>query len=43
MDNIGFKKIEKEQYQEITEIYNHYVLNSTATYHVGELTVQGRD
>jgi L-amino acid N-acyltransferase YncA len=41
MDNIVFRKIEKENYPEIAGIYNHYVLNSTATYHVGELPVEG--
>jgi L-amino acid N-acyltransferase YncA len=40
MGHVSFRKIEKREYPEIAGIYNHYVLHSTATYHIGELSVE---
>lgn len=38
MENIGFIEMKEEFLPEVTRIYNHYILNSTATFHAGEMS-----
>ncbi len=40
MNNIEFKELTPEELPAVLEIYNHYVLNSTATFHVHPLSLQ---
>lgn len=39
MENIKIEKIQKTEYQKVCDIYNYFVENSTATYHLQELTI----
>ncbi len=38
MEQIAFEKLCEADYARVADIYNYYVLNSTATYHVAELS-----
>ena len=40
MSNIKFKEIRNEHLPEVLEIYNYYVLNTTATFHAHVLTIE---
>ena len=36
--DIIFKKVNESDYTQITKLYNYYVINSSATYHINQLT-----
>lgn len=38
MNSVQLEKIKEEHLQDVLQIYNHYVLHSTATFHSRELT-----
>lgn len=38
MDNIRFEETRDDYIPEITDIYNHYILNSTATFHTKKMS-----
>lgn len=39
MQNISFEQIKDEHLQSVLDIYTHYVLNTTATFHAHALTI----
>jgi L-amino acid N-acyltransferase YncA len=41
INEISFKKIKYEHFKTVTEIYNYYIRNSTATYHIATLDEKG--
>ncbi len=40
MDNLEFTKLTPEELPAVLEIYNHYILNTTATFHMHPLTLE---
>lgn len=41
MDTIQFKKLTPKDYPAVTTLYNYYILNSSATYHIDTLSMDG--
>lgn len=41
MDSIRFEQLREEHLQAVLDIYTHYILNTTATFHTHPLTVDG--
>lgn len=41
MGNISFEKMKDEYIPDIRDIYNYYIVNSTATFHTKELSAEG--
>lgn len=40
MDNYYLETLKDDQLKEIMEIYNHYVINTTATFHARPLSLE---
>lgn len=38
--NLQWKEIQEEDLQKVKEIYEYYIVHSTATFHTGEITVE---